>query len=108
MSEPLEARLARINSLVQERAARSAEYGEVSPTRSRIQKDRLRVVVAEHYVALDELNHVFQDINSTSALGYFDDQEAELIRQAASSLSDARRVLRRLAAKREWPRKTQS
>lgn len=105
MSDQLEERLAKIASLIQERAQGPEQKG-VSPTRSRIQKDRLRVVVAEHYVALDELNHVFQDINSTSALGYFDDQEAVLIRQAASSLSDARRALRRLAAKREWLRKT--
>ena len=104
MSEQLKERLAKIASLVQERAAQGTEQSEVSPTRSRIQKDRLRTAVAEHYVALDELNHVFQDINSTPALGYFDDQDADLIRQAASSLSDARRVLRRLA-KREWLRK---
>lgn len=105
MSEQLKERLRKIASLVEERAAQGTEEPQVSPTRSRIQKDRLRVAVAEHYVALDELNHVFQDINSTSALGYFDAQEVDLIRQAASSLSDARRALRRLA-KREWLRKT--
>jgi hypothetical protein len=50
------------------------------------------------------LNHVFADINSTSALTYFDSDDANLIRQAASSLSDARRAIRRLA-NREWLRK---
>lgn len=83
----------------------SAKSGmSVTPIRSRKQKDRLRVAFVEHYVSLDELNHVFQDINSTSALGYFDSHEADLIRQAASSLSDARRALRRLA-KRDWLKK---
>jgi hypothetical protein len=99
-------RLAEIMSLIQE-TAQGAERATVSPTRSRLQKERLRTAVADNYVALDNLNHVFQDINSTSALGYFDGHEAELIRQAASSLSDARRALRRLA-KREWLRKTQT
>ena len=101
MTDSREDRLARIAELVHNTAS-TAEG--TTPTRSRMQKDRLRVAVATHYVALDELNHVVQDINSTSALDYFDAEDAALIRQAASSLSDARRALRRLA-KREWLRK---
>lgn len=96
-------RLAEIARLVR---ARAAEVGEnVSPTRSRRQKERLRTALSSHFVALDDLNHVFQDINSTSALDYFSESDADLIRRAASSLSDARRVLRRLA-KRDWVRKS--
>lgn len=104
MTETLEERLAEIARLVRDRAS-STEDREVTPTRSRIQKDRLRTALTDHFVALDDLNHVFQDINSTSALDYFSQSDADLIRQAASSLSDARRALRRLA-KREWVRKS--
>jgi len=107
MVDKLEDRLAKIAEIVRERASQEPTDSGLSPTRSRLQKDRLRTAVAAHYVALDELNHVFQDINSTSALGYFDDQEANLIRQAASSLSDARRALRRLGQS-EWLRKNKT
>ena len=65
--DKLEDRLARIAEIVRERASQSPDSSELSPTMSRIQKDRLRTSVSAHYVALDELNHVFQDINSTSA-----------------------------------------
>lgn len=105
MTTMAEERLAEIARLVRERAASAGDRHEVTPTRSRLQKERLRVAVATHYVALDDLNHIFQDINSTSALHYFNETDADLIRQAASSLSDARRALRRLA-KRDWVRKS--
>lgn len=103
MDNKLRDRLGEIAALVQERAASSQEEGtkDVSPTLSRRQKDRLRTVVSSNYVALDELDHVFQDVSSTSALGYFGEEDVALIREAASSLSDARRALRRLA-NREW------
>lgn len=103
MTDSVEERLAEIARIVKERASEPSQ--EVTPARSRRQKDRLRTAVSEHYVALDDLNHVFADINSTSALDYFNEDDAVLIRQAASSLSDARRALRRLA-KRDWVRKS--
>ena len=95
-------RLAEISAVVHARA----KEGEVdtSPSMSRRQKERLRTAVADNYTALEEMNHVFQDINSTSALSYFGTDDASLIRQAASSLSEARRAIRRLA-NREWLRK---
>lgn len=101
MADSREDRLAQIAQLVHSTAESSSN---VTPKRSRVQKERLRVAVSSHYVALDELNHVFQDINSTSALDYFDPDDAVLIRRVASSLSDARRALRHLAS-REWLRK---
>jgi len=76
----------------------------VSPSKSRGQRDRLRVAVRENYLSLDELNHVFQDITSAASLCYFDENDADLIRQAASGLSDARRAIRRLAS-RKWVQK---
>ncbi len=108
MDSKVRDRLAEISALVHARA-KEAEAGDsgVSPSHSRRQKDRLRTALADYYTALEELNHVFQDINSTSALTYFDSDDAGLIRQAASSLSDARRAIRRLA-NREWLRKRPS
>jgi len=98
-------RVAAISALVHQRAGETGTSdSDVSPTMSRHQKDRLRVAVGSYYLALEELNHVFQDINSTTALSYFDPNEAGLIRQAASGLSDARRAIRRLASS-EWLRK---
>jgi len=93
---------AKISDIIQAKAME--EDNNVSPSLSRLQKDRLREALADHYLAIDNLNYVFQDINSTSALTYFDKDDAVLIRQAASSLSDARRAIRRLA-NREWVRK---
>jgi hypothetical protein len=97
-------RLLQIAARIHERAAQGSSPSDSSPAQSRMQRDRVRTAVASHFIGLDELNHVFQDISSTSALRYFDDDDAALIRQAASHLSDARRVLRRLA-NREWLRK---
>jgi len=108
MDQKARERLAEISALVHARAKEAETEGsDVSPTQSRRQKDRLRQALAGYYTALEELNHVFQDINSTSALTYFDTDDASLIRQAASSLSDARRAIRRLA-NREWLRKRPS
>lgn len=105
MDQKVRDRLAEISALVHSRAKEAeTEVSSVSPSHSRIQKERLRTAVAKYYTALEELNHVFEDINSTSALTYFASDEVGLIRQAAASLSDARRVIRRLA-NREWLRK---
>lgn len=97
-------RIAEISAMVHARAQEAALNAEVPPSRSRVQKERLRAVVASYYASLEELNHVFQDINSTAALTYFDSDDAVLIRRAASSLSDARRSIR-LLANREWLKK---
>lgn len=106
--DDVSARIAKISALVHARANEAEVEGNpTSPSNSRRQKDRLRAVLADTYTSLEELNHVFQDINSTPALTYFDNDEAGLIRQAASSLSDARRAIRRLA-NREWLRKRPS
>ena len=99
------ARLAAISALVYQ-TAEDKVPSEVSPTLSRHQKDRLRAVVANYYTALEELNHVFADINSADSLSYFAPNDANLIRQASSGLSDARRAIRRLAANSEWLRKS--
>lgn len=108
MDSKVRDRLAAISALVHSRAKEAETDGpSTSPSNSRRQKDRLRVALADYYTSLEELNHVFQDINSTSALTYFDSDDAGLIRQAASSLSDARRAIRRLA-NREWLRKRPS
>lgn len=96
-------RLAAISALVHSKAA-EVDNSTVAPSQSRRQKDRLKTALADYYTGLEELNHVFQDINSTPALSYFDKDEAGLIHQVASSLSDARRSIRRLANS-EWLRK---
>lgn len=98
------AKLAAISALVYQKAENPPS--DVSPTLSRVQKERLRTAVSSYYTALEELNHVFQDINSTTALSYFAPSDATLIRQAATSLSDARRAIRRLASASEWLRKS--
>lgn len=101
-------RIAQISALVYGKSTEaSTEAGSVSPSYSRRQKDRLRDALASYYTSVDALNHVLQDINSSSALRYFDPSDASLIRQAASSLSDARRFIRRLANS-EWVRKRPS
>jgi len=100
-------KLEKVIKIVQERAASldsSPGAPKGSPSMSRGQRSRLRVAVRENYLALDELNHVFQDITSASSLGYFDEDDAVLIRQAASGLSNARRAIRRLASRR-WVKK---
>lgn len=99
------AKLAAISALVYQKAENPSP-SDVSPTLSRVQKERLRTAVSSYYTALEELNHVFQDINSTTALSYFAPSDATLIRQAATSLSDARRAIRRLASASEWLRKS--
>lgn len=95
-----EDRLRAIAALVEKRASSCSE-ADTTPSRSKHNRERVRSVLANHYLALEELNHVFQDINSTTALGYFNEHDASLIKEAASSLSDARRTIRRLAS-REW------
>lgn len=102
MSKDSKNSLMKISDIIHAKAME--DDSDVSPSLSRIQKDRLRAALANHYIALDDLNYVFQDINSTSALTYFDKDDAALIRQAASSLSDARRAIRRLANS-QWLRK---
>lgn len=100
-------KLEKVIKMVQERAASlddATASSMASPSLSRGQRSRLRVAVRENYLALDELNHVFQDITSASSLGYFDEDDAVLIRQAASGLSNARRAIRRLASRR-WVKK---
>lgn len=104
MSDP-SSKIDRIIKLVCERAASAeSQPSEVSPSKSRGQRARLRVAVRENYLSLDELNHVFQDITSASSIRYFDEGDADLIRQAASGLSNARRAIRRLASRR-WVQK---
>lgn len=98
------AKLAAISALVYQTA--EDKTSEVSPSMSRHQKERLKLAVSSYYTALEELNHVFQDINSTHALSYFGPTDATLIRQAATSLSDARRAIRRLASVSDWIRKS--
>ena len=101
-------RLSEITAMIQSRADQVDDTVDnaltVSPSKSRGQRDRLRMAVKKNYISLDELNHVFQDITSAASLGYFDDSDAALIRQAASGLSDARRAIRRLA-NRKWVQK---
>ena len=85
-------------------AERLSSEPDVPPSLARVQRDRLRAVVADNCIALDSLVHVFRDINTTSALDYFTSDEANMIRQAASSLSEARSVIRKLSDN-EWLRK---
>lgn len=99
----------RLRAIAQMVAARASDFSDnsVTPSISRHNFDRVRSVIGSHYLALEELNHVFQDINSTAALDYFSEHDASLIKEAASSLADARRTIRRLA-NREWVRKPQT
>ena len=88
--------MSEIAFLIREKAA-SSSASDVTPARSRRQKERLRTSVEAHYLSLDELSHFFTDISSTDALNYFSPEQASLIKQAASGLADARRAIRRLA-----------
>lgn len=99
----------RLRAIAKMVAARASDFSDnsVTPSISRHNFERVRSVIGSHYIALEELNHVFQDINSTAALDYFNEHDASLIKEAASSLADARRTIRRLA-NREWVRKPQT